>query len=89
MEFVTGFLLWLAIGLIAGVAARATYRAAGTTALLTLLFGVFGAFIGGMLGTSAYIFHNPVPLRLGGILGAALGALFFSYLYHFMARKAV
>jgi uncharacterized membrane protein YeaQ/YmgE (transglycosylase-associated protein family) len=89
MEFVTGFLIWLALGLIAGFLARATYRAAGTTTLLTVLFGVFGAFIGGMLGMSAYIFHNPVPIRPGGILGAALGALFFSYLYHFVARKAV
>jgi len=89
MDFVAGFLLWLAVGLLGGFLARATYRAAGTTATLTVLFGVFGAFVGGMLGMSAYVYHNPVPLRPGGILGAVLGAFFFSYLYNFVARKAV
>src|SRR5690606_13657889 len=89
MDFVAGFLLWLAVGLLGGFVARATYRAAGPTAALTLLFGVFGAFVGGMLGMSAYIFHNPVPLRPGGILGAVLGGFFFPYLYNFVARKAV
>jgi uncharacterized membrane protein YeaQ/YmgE (transglycosylase-associated protein family) len=56
---------------------------------MTLIFGVCGAFIGGMLGTSAYVHHDPLPLRLGGLIGAALGALIFSWLYHLMARKAV
>jgi uncharacterized membrane protein YeaQ/YmgE (transglycosylase-associated protein family) len=89
MEFVTGFLVWLAFGLIAGIAAWMTYRAAGTTAVLTILFGVFGAFIGGMLGMSGYIFHNPMPLRIGGLVAAAVGAVFFSFLYHFVARRAI
>ena len=89
MEFITGFLVWALLGLVAAFLARALYRAEPTSGILTFLFGVFGAFIGGMLGTSAYIFHNPVPLRLGGLLGAALGGAFFPLLYHFIARKAV
>ncbi|MBI4543813.1 MAG: hypothetical protein HY703_01295 [Gemmatimonadetes bacterium] len=89
MSFLTGFLIWLAIGLVAGGLAYRTYRGAGTTALLSFIFGVFGALVGGMLGTSAYIFHNPAPLRPGGIIGAVAGGLFFTFLYHFMARKAV
>lgn len=89
MAFIAGFLVWAAIGLLAGFAIRAFYRADATLALLTVTFGLFGAFIGGMLGTSAYIFHNPVPLRLGGIIGAVAGAVGFSFLYHFIARKAV
>lgn len=89
MAFIIGFLVWAALGALAGVAARSLYRADGTLPALTVIFGVFGAFIGGMLGTSAYIFHNPVPLRLGGLLGAFMGAVFFSFLYHFIARKAV
>jgi uncharacterized membrane protein YeaQ/YmgE (transglycosylase-associated protein family) len=89
MTFVTGFLLWLGIGIVGGLIAWFTYRGATTTALVTLLFGVFGSFIGGMLGTSGYIFHQPTPLRFGALLGAVLGALFFSFTYHFIARKAV
>jgi uncharacterized membrane protein YeaQ/YmgE (transglycosylase-associated protein family) len=56
---------------------------------MTLTFGVFGAFIGGMLGNAAYVFHAPSPLRFGGLLGAALGAAGFPLIYHFIARKAL
>ena len=89
MEFVAGFLVWAAFGVVAPFLVRALYRAPGTTTLMTFTLGMFGAFIGGMLGTSAYIFHDPNPMRLGGMLGALIGASFFSFLYHFVARKAV
>jgi uncharacterized membrane protein YeaQ/YmgE (transglycosylase-associated protein family) len=88
MTFIGGFVVWLVLGVAGGIAARVLYRADGTEAWLTVTFGFFGAFIGGMLGTSGYIHHDPQPLRLGGLLGAALGATFFSFLYHFIARKA-
>ncbi len=87
MEFVTGFAVWTAIGLAGGFLARTFYRADVVTGL-TLIFGVCGAFIGGMLGTAAYIHNNPVPLRLGSLIGATAGALFFSTLYHFIAKRA-
>ncbi len=70
MEFVAGFLVWIAFGLVAPFLVRTLYRAEGTTGFLTFAFGIFGAFIGGMLGTSPYIFHDPNPLRFGGLLGA-------------------
>lgn len=89
MEFVAGFLVWAAFGVVAPFLVRALYRAPATTTLMTFTLGMFGAFIGGMLGTSAYIFHDPNPLRLGGMLGALMGASFFSFLYHLVARKAV
>lgn len=87
--FFFGLVVWLVIGLAAGFAMRVLYSAAPTEKILTLTFGVFGAFIGGMLGTSPYIHHNPVPLRAGSLLGAVAGALFFTFLYHYMARKAI
>lgn len=89
MDFILGFAVWLAVGLAGAFVIRSAYRTEGTLTALTIAFGVFGAFIGGMLGTSGYIFHNPVPLRLGGILGATAGAFVFSFLYHFIARRAV
>jgi len=89
MDFVLGFLAWAALGVVAGLAIRAFYRTDGTVAALTLILGLFGAFIGGMLGTAAYVHHDPVPLRLGGLLGAGIGAAAASFLYHFIARKAV
>ncbi len=89
MEFVAGFLVWITFGLVAPFLVRTLYRAEGTTTFMTFTFGVFGAFIGGMLGTSPYIFHDPTPLRFGALLGALAGASFFSFLYHYMARHAV
>jgi uncharacterized membrane protein YeaQ/YmgE (transglycosylase-associated protein family) len=89
MEFIIGFAVWIAIGLVGGIISRLVYPAPGLIAGMTLIFGVCGAFIGGMLGTSAYVHHDPLPLRLGGLIGASLGALIFSWLYHLMARKAV
>lgn len=89
MAFIVGFIIWLALGVIAGLIMPRAYRAAATVPLLSVVFGVFGAFIGGMLGTSPYIFHDPTPLRVGALIGALLGAAFFSFLYHFIARKAI
>ena len=89
MTFIVGFLIWAAVGVIAGLIMPRFQRAAGTEAWLTVVFGIFGAFIGGMLGTSPYIFHDPTPLRVGALIGAVLGAIFFTFTYHFIARKAV
>jgi uncharacterized membrane protein YeaQ/YmgE (transglycosylase-associated protein family) len=89
MEFVLGFVVWLAIGLLGGYVLNNFYRGPETTLLMTLTFGVFGAFIGGMLGNAAYVFHDPAPLRFGGLLGAVLGGGGFPLIYHFVARKAL
>lgn len=89
MAFLVGFLVWAVLGVVAGLVIPRAYRAAATEPLLTVVFGIFGAFIGGMLGTSPYIFHDPTPLRVGSLIGAFVGAVFFTFLYHFIARKAI
>ncbi len=89
MTFFTGLLIWLAIGVVAGLVIRAVYRGPTTTMFLTIFFGVAGAFIGGMLGVSPYVAHDPTPWRLGGLIGAALGASLFPFIYNLVARKAL
>jgi uncharacterized membrane protein YeaQ/YmgE (transglycosylase-associated protein family) len=89
MEFALGFVAWILIGMIGGFALNNFYRGPQTSLGLTLVFGFFGAFIGGMLGMSGYVFHSPTPLRLGGLLGATMGAFGFTFIYHFIARKAL
>ena len=89
MTFIAGFLVWIAFGVVAGLIMPRALKAAATEPLLTVVFGIFGAIIGGMLGTSPYIFHDPTPLRVGALIGALLGAAFFTFLYHFIARKAI
>lgn len=87
--YVVGLAVWLVLGIVGGVAVRALYRTEGTVVALTVIFAVLGAFIGGMLGTGAYIHHDPNPLRLGGLIGSAAGALLFSWMYHFVHRTAL
>lgn len=89
MSYIVGFIVWLAIGLAGAFILRAGYRGPATTMPLTIAFGIFGAFIGGMLGSSAHIFHDPNPLRIGGLVGAVLGAVFFTLVYNLAAKKAV
>ena len=88
MTFIAGFALWVTFSLIAGFVVRMVYRAP-TETWLTFVFGFFGAFIGGMLGTSPYVHHDPNPLRVGSLIGAAIGALAFAMIYHVAARKVV
>ena len=88
MTFVAGIVVWVILGLAGGAVARAVYRTETTEAWLTFTFGLFGAVIGGMLGVSPYVHHDPTPMRFGAILGAILGGLVFTFLYHFIARKA-
>jgi uncharacterized membrane protein YeaQ/YmgE (transglycosylase-associated protein family) len=87
--YIMGFVVWIAIGMVAGLVVDTLYHGPTTTRALTLVFGFFGAFIGGMLSMSGYLFHDPAPLRIGGLLGAAAGGLGFTFLYHFIAKKAL
>jgi uncharacterized membrane protein YeaQ/YmgE (transglycosylase-associated protein family) len=90
MEFITGFAVWLVIGIVGGVLARTVHReSTHTVTWLAIVFGVFGAFIGGMLGTAPYIFHDPMPLRMGSLIGASSGAFIFPFIYQFMGRRFV
>lgn len=89
MTFIIGFAVWLGIGLVGAFLIRAVYAGPDTTAILAAALGISGAVIGGMLGTSAHVFHDPTPLRVGGLTGAVLGAFFFSFVYNLAARKAV
>lgn len=89
MAFVMGFAVWIALGLLGGFVMYFFYRGPETTQLMTIVLSVFGAFIGGMLGMSPYIHHAPLPLRLGGLIGATAGAFGFALIYHFVAKKAL
>ncbi|MEO5510006.1 MAG: hypothetical protein ABIV28_04240 [Longimicrobiales bacterium] len=89
MNYIIGFAVWITIGVVIAVVMRMFYKVAGAESWLTFVFGFFGAFIGGMLGTAGYVHHDPNPFRFGGMLGALLGALFFTACYHFTEDKGV
>jgi uncharacterized membrane protein YeaQ/YmgE (transglycosylase-associated protein family) len=87
--YIMGFVVWIVIGVLAGFVVDMLYHGPTTTRAMTMIFGFFGAFIGGMLSMSGYLYHDPAPLRPGGLVGAAAGAVGFTFLYHFIAKKAV
>ncbi|MEJ2216164.1 MAG: hypothetical protein P8099_06070 [Gemmatimonadota bacterium] len=87
MEYVIGFVVWLAIGLVVASAIHAAYRGPGTAFPITVYLAVMGAFVGGMLGVAGYVYHLPRPLRPGGLVGATVGAAICAYLYHLVARR--
>lgn len=89
MTYIIGFLVWIALGVVLGLIMPRVYKTVGTEAIMDIVFGICGAFVGGMLGESAHVFHDPTPLRVGGLTGALLGAVFFTWLYHFIAQKVV
>ena len=89
MEYVIGLLIWVVFGVIAAVVMRMFMPSPETTAPLSFILAISGALVGGMLGVSAYVYHDPFPTRFGGLLGALLGAFLFAWIYHIMARKTV
>lgn len=90
MEYAIGFLVWLGIAALAILLVGMKFRRTpGTTVLVAGILAVLGTFIGGMLGVSGYVYHDPSPLRIGGLIGAVLGGLLFSSIYYWVARKLV
>jgi len=90
MGYALGFLVWLGIAIVAFVAYRAVLgRTPNTVPWVAFMLTLFGTFVGGMLGVAAYVYHDPNPLRFGGILGALLGAALFSGVYYWAARRLV
>lgn len=89
MDYIVGFLIWTVFGIVLGFVVSRIFRVAGAEPLLSVIFGFLGAWVGGMLGTSAHVYHDPTPLRIGGLIGAFTGAIFFSWVYHFIARRVV
>jgi uncharacterized membrane protein YeaQ/YmgE (transglycosylase-associated protein family) len=89
MTFIAGFAVWIAFSVVAGFLVRTLLRAPGTVAWLSFVFAFFGAFIGGMLGNAANVHHDPNPLRISSLIGAAIGAAGFAAIYHVASRKLV
>ena len=90
MGYALGFLVWLGIAIAGFVVFRALKgRTPNTVPWVAFMLTLFGTFVGGMLGVSAYIYNDPYPLRLGGLIGAVLGAALFSSIYYWAARRLV
>jgi hypothetical protein len=87
-----GIGIWIALGALIALAMKAIIKRPeetdGHTAVLAVL-GAFGAVIGGMLGVGIIEFYDPRALSLGGMLGAVVSAVFFSWLYRWGIRSLI
>jgi uncharacterized membrane protein YeaQ/YmgE (transglycosylase-associated protein family) len=83
-----GILLWIVFGLIAGVIAKWIMPGNDPRGwIVTILLGIGGAFVGGMIGT-AIGFGGVSGFDIRSMLVAIGGALLLLTGYQLIARKA-
>ncbi len=83
---------WIVLGLIAGAIARAIYPGhQGGGILGTMLLGIVGAFVGGLiysLITTGSIALG-ASLSIGGVIVAVLGAIVTLFIYYAATKRTV
>ena len=83
---------WIVLGVLISLGMKAVIsrpeESEGHTWVLAAL-GAFAAVIGGMLGVGILEFFDPRSLSVGGMSGAVLFAVFFSWLYRWGTRALI
>jgi len=86
-------LAWIVLGLIAGAIAKAIDPAArGSGILGTILLGIIGSFVGGMLATlltTGKLVLTASTLSIPGIIVAVLGAIIAVFVWHRITGSAI
>jgi len=89
LEVAMGLLLWIVFGLIAGAAAKFIMPGRDPGGIIvTILLGIGGAFLGGMLAT-ALGFGTVTSFDLRGLVIAIGGALVLLIGYRFLSNRAM
>ena len=82
-----GFLSWIALGLIAGALAKLIMPGKDPGGIIvTILLGVAGAFVGGVIASLVGI-GGPTRFSIGGIILATIGAIILLVLYRMLQRR--
>jgi uncharacterized membrane protein YeaQ/YmgE (transglycosylase-associated protein family) len=88
----SNLLAWIVLGLIAGAIAKAIDPAArGSGILGTIILGIIGAFVGGILMTlltTGKLALTAATLSLPGIVVAVLGAIIATFIWHRVGGRA-
>ena len=83
-----GIITMIVIGLIAGLIARAIVPGRQSMGVLaTMLLGVVGSFVGGLLGSLFSSDGNLADLRPSGLLWSIIGAIVVLLLVGFAGRR--
>ena len=85
-----GILAWIVLGLIAGALAKFIMPGQqGGGIIMTIVLGIVGAIVGGLLGTYVFGFGDISGFDLRSIVIAVGGALLVLFLYGSFARGRV
>ena len=83
-----GIISMIVIGLVAGLIARAILPGRQTMGMLaTILLGIVGSFVGGLLGSLFSSDGNLVDLRPSGLLWSIIGSVIVLLLVGFAGRR--
>jgi uncharacterized membrane protein YeaQ/YmgE (transglycosylase-associated protein family) len=92
MENWIGIAIWIVMGGLIGLAVKALVprpeETSGHSAILVVL-GAFAGVIGGMLGVGIFEFQDPTAISLGGMAGAVVLSLLFTYIYRWGIRGLI
>jgi len=84
---------WIVLGLIAGVIAKAIDPAARGGGLLgTLILGIIGAFVGGIIATffsTGHLVLTSASLSIPGIIVSVIGAIIAVFIWHRIVGRSV
>jgi uncharacterized membrane protein YeaQ/YmgE (transglycosylase-associated protein family) len=84
-----GIIIWLIVGLLAGLIARALVPGKDSMGIgATLVLGLIGSLVGGFLGN--LLFQGDLNIEPAGIIGSIVGAIIALLVYRNMgARRRV
>ena len=83
-----GIITMLVIGLVAGLVARAIVPGRQSMGVLaSILLGIVGSFVGGLLGSLFSSDGNLIDLRPSGLLWSIIGAVAVLLLVGFAGRR--
>lgn len=83
-----GIIIWLIVGLLAGVIARALVPGEDNMGMgATLVLGLIGSLVGGFLGN--LLFDGNLDIEAAGIIGSIIGAVIALLVYRSMGSRRV
>jgi hypothetical protein len=92
MENWIGIGIWIVVGGLVGLLMKTVIarpeETAGHTPIIVVL-GAFAAVIGGMLGVGIFEFRDPAAISLGGMAGAIVLSILFTFIYRWGVRSLI
>lgn len=92
MENWIGVGIWIILGVVVGAVMSSVVRvpeAQPGNAILAMIFGAFGAVVGGMLGVGLFQFGDGRAVSPGGMIGALFLSILMAWTYRWGSKSVV